>query len=362
VTRAPAILCGSLCVVLCSRTSLAGEPDAPAGRRQVDLIIGAPANELKLLEPPIREMLAAKGLRVAVTHKDVVTTHDVAAAIAPPQTAAPTLARVLLDFTVAGEATLLLIDPRRGRVYARRMALANGLDAVARAGVRFVIEQSIDAILEGREIGVSREEFQRSVASPAAAEPAAPAPSPAPAPAPPPAHAASRLGLAGGYEVVAMGSGEVQHAGKVLGAVRFTRVQLGAAARLAAPLSMAGDGVQARLSTGTISAFAAARLLGAGELSVTAGAGVGLDVTRVEPSVSAPDLQPANAFWAPGAWIGPFAQIERLFGRISVAVAVGAEVHLLAERYTVRTAAETREVFAPGRVRPAAALLVGVIF
>ena len=38
-------------------------------RRQVDLIIGAPANEMQLLEPPIREMLAAKGLEVAVTRK-----------------------------------------------------------------------------------------------------------------------------------------------------------------------------------------------------------------------------------------------------------------------------------------------------
>ena len=56
------------------------------------------------------------------------------------------MARVLLDFTVPNQATLFLIDPRRGRVYVRRIALAHGVDAVARASAQFVIEQSIDAI------------------------------------------------------------------------------------------------------------------------------------------------------------------------------------------------------------------------
>ncbi len=128
--------------------------------------MGATANEVELLAPSIREMLVAKGLDVVTTRKPIVTAQDVAAAIAPPNEAMPSLARVLLDFTVTGQATLFLIDPPRGRVYVRRMALPHGLDAVARASVRFVIEQSIDAILEGREIGVSRDEFQRGVSGP----------------------------------------------------------------------------------------------------------------------------------------------------------------------------------------------------
>ena len=138
-------------------------------------MIGAAANDAELLESSIREMLVAKGLGVATTRKAVVTAQDVAAAIAPPKEAMPSRARVLLDFTVKGQATLFLIDPPRGRVYVRRIALPHGLDAVARASVRFVVEQSIDAILEGREIGVSREEFQRG-ALPSPAAPAAPRP------------------------------------------------------------------------------------------------------------------------------------------------------------------------------------------
>jgi hypothetical protein len=308
-------------------------------------------------------MLTAKNLEVVTTRKETVTTMDVAAAIAPPQEATPTIARVLLDFTVPGQATLLLIDPRRGRVFARRMALARGLDAVARASVQFVIEQSIDAILEGREIGVSREDFQRSVAAaPPAAEPPQQPPAAAPAPAPAPPPATHEMVLSGGYEGVAMGSGEYQHAGKVVIAVRFSRIQIAGAARLAVPMSIAGDGVQARLSTGGLSLSAAGRFLSTGSFSVSAGLGVGVDVTRVEPAVTAPDLQPAGAFWARGPLIQPFAQAERLFGRLSVAIAVGAEIHPLAERYTVRTASGTREVFVPNRFRPAATLLLGVVF
>jgi hypothetical protein len=362
VSRAPSLLCGAVALFVCARTTQAAERDArPA--KQVDLIIGAPADDMQLLEPPIREMLAAKGLEVATTRKAAVTTQDVAMAIAPPREATPTVARVLLDFTVRGEATLLLIDPRRGRVYARRMTLANGLDAVARASVRFVVEQSIDAILEGREIGVSREEFQRSVATPppAVASPPSPAPAPAPAPVPTSAPTANQA-LAAGYEGVAIGSGAYQHATKVALEVRFVRFRIAAAARVAAPVSIAGAGAQARLSTEGVSVSAARRLLGFGDLSVMAGVGVGLDVTRVEPAVTTPDLEPAVEFWARSPWLQAFAEIEQRFGRFTLAAVVGAEVHPLAERYTVRTDSETRDVFVPRRLRPAAAVLVGVVF
>ena len=135
------------------------------------------------------------------------------------------------------------------------------------------------------------------------------------------------------------------------------------AARLAAPMSIGGDGVQSRLSTVGGSASAAGRFLRLGSLSVSAGLGAGVDFTRVAPGVGGtPDLRPAAPFWAVAPWLKPFVGIERLFGRISVAVAVGAEIHLLDERYTVKTDSDTRDVFVPGRLRPEAEVLVGVAF
>jgi hypothetical protein len=345
---------GAVLLFVCSRICLAAAP------RQVELIIGATAKDAELLEPSIREMLAAKSLTVVTTRKAVVTAQDVATAIAPPKEATPSLARVLLDFTGSGQGTLFLIDPRRGRVYVRRMALPHGQDAVARASARFVIEQSVDAILEGREIGVSREEFQRSVLPP---PPVVQAPrAPTVAISAPPAAAPTLLLLAAGYELVVMGSGEYQHAATVAAGARLGRVQFAAAARLAAPLSIAGDGVQARLSTAAFSLSGAGRLVSFAGLSLMAGLGAGLDLTRVEPTVTMQALQPAAAFWALGPFLQPFAEVERLFGKLAVAVVVAADVHLLAERYTVRTGADARDVFVPARVRPAAALLIGFLF
>jgi hypothetical protein len=359
VTRVPCFLCAAL-LLLAARISPGAELEARPPR-QVDLIIGAAAGDTALLEPAMRDMLVKKGLAVDTTRKAVVTAQDVAAAIAPPREATPSVARVLLDFTTAGQGTLFLIDPRRGRVYVRRMALAHGLDAVARASVRFVVEQSVDAILEGREIGVSREEFQRTALPPApvAAPPPAPAvPLAPPRPAPPP----TELALAAGYELVAMGSGEIQHAAKLAVSARRARLDFAAAARLAAPISIAGDGAQARLWTTGVALSGAVAFAHTGDLSVLAGLAAGIDFTHVAPSVTSPGLQQATAFWAAGPWLRPFAGAEWTAGRLSVALAAGAEVHLLAERYTVKTATDTRDVFAPARVRPTAALLIGLRF
>ena len=102
-----------VCVCAGSRIAL-GAPEPRSISRRVELMIGASANEAELLAPSIREMLAPKGLNVVTTRRSVITAQDVAAAIAPPSEATPSLARVLLDFTVPGQATLFLIDPPRG--------------------------------------------------------------------------------------------------------------------------------------------------------------------------------------------------------------------------------------------------------
>lgn len=357
--RALAFLSGALVVLACARAGHSAE-SGPAGR-QVELTVGAATPDAALLESSVRELLEAKRLGVVATRKPSVTAQDVAIAIAPPQEAVPSVARILVDLTGPRQATLFLVDPRRGRVFVRRLPLPHGLDAVARASLRFVVEQSIDAILEGRDIGVSREEFQRSVSPPV---PAVEPPRPPPAtPAPPaPAPAGPHWSLAGGYEVVALGSGQFQQAGRVAVTARFARLQIAAAARFAAPISVAGDGAGARLETAGASLSTAARLLVSGGWSLAAGLGADLDLIRVQPSVTTTGLQPVAAFWATSPALQPFATLAWKFDAISVAVCAGAEIHPLAERYTVESGGQTRDVFVPWRLRPTGALLIGVEF
>lgn len=333
---------------------------AGASARRVELVVVAgPAEGVQPFEAALREVLVAKRLGLASARKDTLTPEEVAlATTASPEEAASIVARVFVDFTAAGHATLFLIDPRRGRIHVRRVTMAHGFDVVARESTLFVVEESIDAILEGREIGVSREEYQRGVVAP----PSAPAAASPPSPPAQPAADETRLMLAAGYDAVALGSGAYQHAAKLVGAARLARVRISATARVAAPLSIAGEGVQAQLWAAGVSVSGAARIFVSGNLSVSVGLGGGVDLTRVAPTVTSPDVQAAAVFWAPSPLLRTFVEIEQLFGRVSVSIAVAGEAHLLAERYTVRTGDAGRDVFVPRRLRPEAAVLVGVVF
>jgi hypothetical protein len=359
VTRSRALLCGAIPLVIyyaaaaCPVAARAAGTARPANRR-VELVVVRPTQGMQPFEAALRDVAASKSLGLASASKDTITPEDVAlATTAPPDEAASIIARVFIDFTTPGHATLFLIDPRRGRIHVRRVTMNDGFDAVARESALFVIEESIDAVLEGRDIGVSREEYERSVAPP---PPVAPSP-----PAPPVANGA-RLLLAAGYDGVALGSGAYQHAARLVGAARLARVHISAAARFAAPLSIAGDGVQAELWTGGVSVSGAAKLVGVGDLSVSVGLGGGVDLTRVAPTVTSPDVRAVAVFWAPSPLLRTFVGIEQLFGKVSVAIALGLEVHLLAERYTVRTDVAARDIFVPRRIRPEAAVLIGVLF
>ena len=374
MSRAPSFLSRAFLLVICCAAPLAAAANARATSRRVELVAARPpeTEDMRRFEAALRGVLMAKGLGLTSARKDTITPEEVALATsAPPDEAASIVARVFIDFTAPDHATLFLIDPQRGRIHVRRVMRNRGFDAVARESTLFVIEQSINAILEGREIGVSREEYQRSVApqAPAPGNPNLPSPPSAPAPPPrppsapaPPATNGTRLLLAGGYDGVALGAGAYQHAGKLVVAARLARVQISVGARVAAPVSIAGDGVQTELWAGGVSLSGAARLLTSANLSISAGLGGGLDLTRVAPTVTAPDLQAAAVFWAPSPLLRAFVELERLFGRISVSVALGAEALLLAERYTVRTSDSVGDVFVPRRLRPEATVLVGVVF
>jgi hypothetical protein len=368
VSRTSVYACGVALLLGFPTPALAAAPALRGANRRVELVVARPheAGELPRFEQALRGALTARQLELGSTRKDTLSPEDVVLAItASPDEAGPVVARVFIDFVAPGHATLFLIDPRRGRIHVRRVMLDHGFDAVARESALFVIEQSLDAILEGREIGVSREEYQRSVAPPPTVTSATPSPSVAAPPivaAPERPARDTRLVLAGGYEGVALGPAALQHAGRLALNARSDRFQVGVAARLAAPITIGADGVEAKLWAGGVDISGAARLLGSHAFSVSAALGVGLDLTHVDPRVTAPDLQATTGFWAPSPRFRTALELERLFGDISVVLAFGAEAHLLAERYTVRTGNEARDVFVPRGLRPTVALLVGVAF
>lgn len=320
---------------------------------RVELVIAAADDDFRPLERTIREAIAGRDVELVSTRKDRITPADVlGATVAPAGVGEPTVARVLLDLGTQHEATIYLVDNLRRRVHVRRLPLDNGFDGVARESVLFVVERSLDEILAGREIGVTWDEYQRSV-EPAAAPAAAPMP---------PVTQPRRVSLAAGYEASAMGTGVYPHGPRVTLGVRFARVRLGGALRLQVPVTAGDDTATARLTTAGGALSIAATLFSRRDLFVAGGAGVGLDATRIAPTASSPDLQPAPPFWAGSFNLRGFTEIEQIIGRLSLSAVIGLEIYPLAERYTVAAAGGVRTVFAPHRLRPVAALMVGVLF
>jgi hypothetical protein len=131
VSRAPSFICGALLLVICPMAARA----AGASARRVELVVVAgPAEGVQPFEAALREVLVAKRLGLASARKDTLTPEEVAlATTASPEEAASIVARVFVDFTAAGHATLFLIDPRRGRIHVRRVTMAHGFDVVERA-------------------------------------------------------------------------------------------------------------------------------------------------------------------------------------------------------------------------------------
>ena len=180
---------------------------------------------------------------------------------------------------------------------------------------------------------------------------------PAPAPAavtPPP------IVLVVGYGATAMGRGVVAHGPDVALQYRSPRLRLGAGLHADAPVRVGDDAAGAHLSTVGARLSVAARLLSRGGFAFAGGAGAGYDATRVQPAVSAPELEPTAAFWAGSPSLRGFVELDWSVGRFVLALAAGADVHPLAERYLVTGAAGTREVFVPLRLRPMAGFTLGV--
>ena len=156
--RAPSVICGALLLITFWAAPQVAAAKTRSTSRRVELVAARPpgTDEMQRFEAAVRSALVTKGLGLTSARKEVITPEDVVLAMsASPAEGESIVARVYIDFTAPDHAALFLIDPRRGRIHVRRVMLDHGFDAVARESTLFVIEQSIDAILEGREIGVT---------------------------------------------------------------------------------------------------------------------------------------------------------------------------------------------------------------
>jgi hypothetical protein len=345
--KATALL--GLIVVAAPASALA---TAPPATRVVGVVAGAP-KELGVLEAALGDSLAQQKLALVLTTADSIAAADVTRNAGDAE---EVIARFQLDLTALPLAKLYLVDGGRRQVYVRWLSLPKGLDPVAVELIRFVVASSVEAIRTGRKFGVSREEYDRSL-NPPVGPPAGPslplATSSTPGPSP------LDLGAAVKYEITQMGRGRFQQGPGISLAARLPHLWIGADLLARIPIMIGGQAADARIRAGALRITASVPILSSRDTSLAVGLGGGIDVSQVGPAARRPDLTATPPFWATSPFLRLFGTLAHDFGRLSLAGVVGLDVDLIGERYVVTETSGTPDVFAPGRVRPLAAILVG---
>jgi len=323
-----------------------------ADRERVNAVLAGDPAALERVIAALRGSLDRRGVDLAAVDAARIDPLDVARSSVDRSAAGP-VACLWLDLT-AKRPTIYLLDVRSGLVYSRALPISSDPDAVELELIRLVVDSSVEAILKGRALGVSRDEFERSLA-PAPAPEAAPKPKPAQEPKPEPE---SRWAIAAGYSGTMLSSDSVAHGPELSAERRWRHLRLGVILSQQLPLTVTRSEVDMRLLSSGIRFVATFPAAITSHLSASFGLGAGVDATHVSPRGNG--AQPA--FWATDPLVAAMATLERAFGAAVVSVRVGVDLDLLATRYLVARADATSVLWSPWRWRPAAALQLGFAF
>jgi len=341
-----------------------------AERERVNAVLASDPAATDRVLAALSASLDGQGVDLVAVTAARIDPLDVAHSTLDRSVAGP-VAYLWLDL-MATQPTMYLLDVRSGLVYVRPLAVRADPDPVELELIRLVVDSSVEAILKGRALGVSRDEFERSLA-PAPAPEAAPKPElePKPEPAPKPApesqpapesrpapESESTWAIAAGYSGTMLSADSVAHGPELSAERRWPRFRLGVTLWQQLPLAVTRGDVNMRLLSSGIHLLAAFPAAITSHLSASLGLGAGVDATRVTPRGNG--AQPA--FWATDPLVLAMATIEHAFGAAVVSVCIGVDLDLLATRYLVARSDATSVLWSPWRWRPYAALRFGFAF
>ena len=342
------------CGLLLAVFALAGRAAAEEAPRQVQVVVAANAAVSESVLKILRDSLTRRGLAVEATVVPRIDPLQLARAQASSPAAGP-VARVWLDL-VAPQPTMYFVTEPSGLVYVRPLAVHATPDTVELELIRFVVDGAVQAILEGQSLGVSRAEFERSLAPPVVT---------APPPPPAPVRTRPKWVLGAAYSGARLSPGVVAHGPGLTAELLWPRLHLGVALLQRLPVTLrSADGgasspeVSAELVSSGVRLFAALPARLAGHLWASAGVGAGLDVTRVAPAGTGA----TSAFWVTDPLVLGIATLQQSFGRVVAAVDAGVELDLIAPRYAAVRPEQTVAVWTPDRWRPFATARLGIAF
>jgi len=266
------------------------------------------------------------------------------------------LAYLWLDLE-APHPDMYLLAAQDALVYVRALDVSSRPDPVEIELIRFVVDESVQAILRGHALGVSPKEFERSLV--VAPPPVAPLPPP-PSEAPASVAGARRPGwsIAAGYTASALSTTQVAQGPELSADLRWTRLRLGASFSERLPLAISGPDGRARLLSSSFRVFAAAVMTIRPRLVGALAAGGGIDITHVAPEA----IGATAPFWVSDALLRGIASLQRTFGGVAVSAGLGAELDLVEARYAIIRAGQATVFWRPWRWRPLATLCIGFAF
>jgi hypothetical protein len=338
------------CLLVVTATAMA-DPGSTGPRVEV-LIAGSDAEVSALaeaLDDPLRRLDVELSVRLRRGQTPAVNPEEVAS---PSRRAAPAVARMWFDLTEPGHAALYITDGGWQRIYVRRIALPAGLDEVAREQLTYIARTSVETLLAGGQIGVTREEFERQL--PSHAEPK---PEPKPEPPRPPAPE-WRLGAAVLYAVEGYArTMPVTHGPGIDGWLVRSRSGLSpfvsASAELRWRRHIEHETVVARLDGTAFRVGLGAELAVGGPLVLRGLLGGGMDVWHVKPEKgSDATVQISSPMWAVDPVLRGALGLGFRAGRLTTWLGTGADLGPRPSRYVLLRDGSPVDVLKPWPWRP----------
>lgn len=354
----PRLICALLIAgILCMR-SAAAQKDNGAGHDVEIVLAGGEATTNATLKTMLRRSLDGLGARSTFTEVAAVNLRELLSV-------RPAAVDVWIDLGVAASAAVYITEGTH--VFARRFDLRHGLDPVALDLLDVVVTSSVETILSGRQLGVPKEEFTRSLEKPpeTATVVEQPAIAQEPSTTPSETRSATVISVSTAYEASLFDATTLSHGADLLVDVRDKRwwCRLGLHGRLPLEVNAGGERLHvapegARAAVGNAWTIPAAQ-----GWTLIAGLGAGVDRTHVEPRPGSAPVIPGNAFTTWDFLLRPAATIERRFTSLRLAATAGLDLVIVGANYVVQTTSlATRPVWTPWRARPFLSLEVGLSF
>jgi hypothetical protein len=342
-------------VALLVGAARADTPPIKDPSRKVEVISAGRGEDAQPLEGVLRELLARIEVTASFTRAAEIDARD---RLSRRTDAGGAIAHVWIDLRRPDGVLLYIADKGLDRVLVRRVPLTHGVDEVVREELAYIVEATVDALLQGGQIGVAVDRTSFA-ATEARSEPASPPP-PRPVPSSPAElPGTSALALAAGYEAQAWASGqELSHGPRVLVELRAgsgdARPGLSLSGQLRFPKTIEGSPIGLRLREEAV------RLCITLDVALAHGwafrwlLGGGADIVHTTPVAFGPQAASTDA---PGTAADPVARalaavVHEFADGKRLAVGAAAEFDLLDTQYYVERGAARDVVLHPWRMRP----------